>query len=92
MDFLDDDHLLNNHRCPFDGSNGQKTTLCHYQEEVLAEDGVTVLEEESVSIINVNNRALATHLSHGDTIINDTDADDTNDSDDCPVTPDLDDL
>ena len=74
------------------GSNGQKTTLCHFQEEVLADDGFTVLEEESVSIIEVNNRSLDTHLAHNDWIIDDSDGIDTNDSEDCPVTLDVDEI
>lgn len=74
------------------GSNGQKTILCHFQEEVLADDGQTVLEEESVSIIDVNNRSLDTHLAHGDWIIDDLDLDEENDSGDCPVTPDADEV
>ncbi len=67
------------------GSNGQKTTLCHFQAEELDADG-NVIEEAHVSIINVNNRALTTHQAHGDLII----PDEISEAD-CPVTPDPDD-
>lgn len=73
------------------GSNGQKTMLCHFQEEVLDENGA-VLEEASVSIIEVNDRALDTHLAHLDWIIDDSVLGDGNDSTDCPVTPDVDEV
>ena len=66
------------------GSNGQKTTLCHFQAEELDADG-NVIEEAHVSIIKINNRALATHQAHGDLIIPDEIS-----ADDCPVTPDPD--
>jgi hypothetical protein len=64
------------------GSNGNKIFLCHFQAEVLAEDGETVLEEESVSAINVNMRSYDAHMAHGDYAIADVS--------ECPVTPDPD--
>ena len=43
----------------------QDTRICHFQEEVLDEDGTTVLEEESVSDIIVNQNAEKAHLGDG---------------------------
>ena len=67
-----------------EGSNGNKIFICHFQEEVLAEDGETVLEEASVSAINVNMRSYDAHMAHGDYEIADVS--------ECPVTPDPDEV
>ena len=57
------------------GSNGQKTTICHFEAEFVDPDTeLTVPEEWSVN--NVNNRSLPAHLGddnghegHGDEVI-----------------------
>jgi len=75
------------------GSNGQKTTMCHIQVEVKNDLGET-LEEASVSIINVNDRSVDDHLAHdndgsgsadGDFVIDGTEGQTEGD---CPVTED----
>ena len=73
----------------------QDTRICHFQAEVIAEDGFTVLEEESVSDIIVNQNAEKAHLGDGGNHIAHTNSMGTDfvidglagqTAEDCPVT------
>jgi hypothetical protein len=56
------------------GSNGQKTTICHFEEEFFDEDLQVTIPAE-YSVINVNNRSLPAHMGtdghegHGDQLV-----------------------